>query len=67
MPTYEYICEECNEEKTVFQGMSDPNPECHDKPMKRLISGAPHIRKGGGLYSVDLDGSSTKPLGDWKE
>jgi putative FmdB family regulatory protein len=63
MPTYDYECKECGEKKEVFQKMDDPAPECHDKPMTRLV-GAPWVRRGAGIYSMDVE---NKKLGEWKE
>ena len=68
MPIYEFECEECKRIEESPQKIDDPAPECHHKPMKRLISGAPSIRKGAGLYSLDIGSSSSSDnLGDWKE
>lgn len=55
MPTYEYECEVCGETKEVFQKMDDPSPVCHERQMKKLIGSAPWIRKGAGLYSIDIE------------
>lgn len=62
MPTYDYECEVCGKKEEVFQKMADPAPECHDKPMKRLLSAA-WIRKGAGLHSMDIE---NKKLGEYK-
>lgn len=67
MPTYEYECVECQKTEEVFQKMTDPAPICHEKPMRRLIAGAPGIRKGGGIFSIDFDGVKPGKLPDWKE
>lgn len=57
MPTYEYKCNSCKNIKEEFQYINDPAPLC-DKckiEMTKLINGAPMIRKGAGLYSLDID------------
>jgi putative FmdB family regulatory protein len=64
MPLYEYVCEKCDKQDEVFQGVNDPHPICCEQSMKRQIGGT-FIRKGAGIYSVDVE-PSTGPLGDWK-
>jgi len=63
MPTYEYICPNCNNAWEEMQKISEPAqdtcPKCHQKTAKRQISGGNFILKGGGWYA-DLY-SSSKP------
>lgn len=59
MPTYEYICGDCNNEIEVFQRMSeDPLtdcPQCSQPGLRRKIGlGAGIIFKGGGFYETDF-------------
>ena len=59
MPTYDYICGDCNNEIEVFQRMSeDPLkecPECSQPSLRRKIClGAGIIFKGGGFYETDF-------------
>lgn len=54
MPTYNYICinEDCGEEVTVSQTMSeDPKtkcPSCHKETLRRVIAPVQTIFKGNG-------------------
>lgn len=56
MPTYTYLCEPCNVETEEFHGIRDPQPPCGKcgGEQKRLIGGAPMVRKGAGLWSYDV-------------
>lgn len=59
MPTYDYICGDCDNEIEVFQRMSeDPLKECPacEKPaLRRKIGlGAGIIFKGSGFYETDF-------------
>lgn len=59
MPTYDYICAQCDHEFEVFQRMSEESlkecPECHQPALKRKIGlGAGIIFKGGGFYETDF-------------
>ncbi len=58
MPTYDYICKECEHTWEVFQKMSDSPkrkcPKCGRHRAKRLIGvGAGLIFKGSGFYVTD--------------
>ena len=58
MPTYDYICENCNHEFEHFQSITTSAlrkcPECGKNKLKRLIgSGAGVIFKGSGFYQTD--------------
>lgn len=63
MPTYEYVCTECQNEWEEIQKISEPAlevcPKCKKTTAKRQISGGNFILKGGGWYA-DLY-SSPKP------
>jgi putative FmdB family regulatory protein len=53
MPTYDYLCGNCNHEVELFQKITDPPatkcPNCGKKKLKRQISGgAGIIFKGSG-------------------
>jgi putative FmdB family regulatory protein len=65
MPTYEYLCQSCNNTWEETQKISEPAldtcPKCHQKTARRQISGGNFILKGGGWYA-DLY-SSSKPSG----
>ena len=58
MPTYEYICQSCNEEFEIFQTMKADRlkecPKCSEPSLRRLIGiGAGIIFKGSGFYETD--------------
>jgi putative FmdB family regulatory protein len=64
MPTYNYLCTECEHELEIFQSIKDKPikicPECEKETLKRLISGGSgFLLKGGGWYS-DLYSSTKK-------
>lgn len=57
MPTYEYVCDECEHLFEKFQSMTDDPietcPKC-DGDVRRLISGgAGLVFKGSGFYITD--------------
>ena len=58
MPTYNYICQSCQDEFTVFHGMME-SPEiscakCGGQDIKKGISaGSGFILKGSGFYNTD--------------
>lgn len=66
MPTYEYVCTDCQNEWEEIQKISeDPIqvcPKCGKSTAKRQISGGNFILKGGGWYA-DLYSSSPKSNG----
>ena len=63
MPTYEYQCTDCSREFEVRQRISEPALTRCEKcggPVKRLLSPAPFILKGGGWYVTDYPSESRK-------
>lgn len=68
MPTYEYVCDSCNDKFEIFQSIKEEPikscPKCGGK-IKRLIgSGSGIIFKGSGFYVTDYknngNGKSSK-------
>jgi putative FmdB family regulatory protein len=58
MPTYDYVCRNCDHAFELFQSMKDAPkkkcPECGALKLERLIgTGAGVIFKGGGFYETD--------------
>ena len=58
MPTYDYICENCNHKFEEFQSITAKNlrkcPECGKMQLQRAIgTGAGIIFKGSGFYETD--------------
>ena len=65
MPTYEYVCEACEQGFEEFQGFNDPVlttcPQCGKKKLRRLFgSGAAILFKGSGFYETDYRSESYK-------
>ncbi len=65
MPTYDYVCRECEHEFEEFQSMTAKPlrtcPECGERRLERLIgTGAGVIFKGGGFYETDYRSESYK-------
>lgn len=63
MPTYEYQCDTCLRVFEVRQRISEPPlTECEScgGRVKRLLSPAPFILKGGGWYVTDYPSESRK-------
>ncbi len=63
MPTYEYECSTCHRVFEVRQRISEPALETCDAcggPVRRLLSPAPFILKGGGWYVTDYPSESRK-------
>jgi putative FmdB family regulatory protein len=63
MPTYDYVCQNCDHAFEEFQSMSAPLlkkcPKCGKAKLKRLIgSGAGIIFKGSGFYQTDYRSDS---------
>ena len=58
MPSYDYICNDCEKIYEYFQSMSDAPirecPECKKNSLRRVISGGTGlIFKGSGYYLTD--------------
>ena len=58
MPTYDYICNDCEKKYEYFQSMSDAPikecPECKNNSLRRVISGGTGlIFKGSCYYLTD--------------
>jgi putative FmdB family regulatory protein len=55
MPTYEYVCKDCENHWEEVQKISDPPleicPKCGKSSARRQISGGNFILKGGGWYA----------------
>ena len=65
MPTYDYICNNCEKTYEYFQSMSDAPkkecPECEKNSLRRVISGGTGlIFKGSGYYLTDYKNKKTK-------
>ena len=65
MPTYEYICENCDYEFERFQSIKARPlrkcPDCGKSTLKRLVgTGAGIIFKGPGFYQTDYRSESYK-------
>ena len=65
MPTYDYICNDCEKMYEYFQSMSDPPikkcPECKKNILRRVISGGTGlIFKGSGYYLTDYKNKKTQ-------
>jgi putative FmdB family regulatory protein len=71
MPTYEYVCTECQHEFEAFQSMKDEPlktcPACHRPSIKRKIGGgAGLIFKGSGFYITDYKKPAANASGESK-
>lgn len=65
MPTYDYVCEECDHALEAFHAMSAPPlkdcPACGKPRLKRKIgTGAGLLFKGSGFYITDYRSDSYK-------
>ena len=63
MPTYEYQCNDCGREFEIRQRISEAALTRCDAcggTVKRLLSAAPFILKGGGWYVTDYPSESRK-------
>ena len=65
MPTYDYICNDCNKMHEYFQSMSDNPltkcPDCKKNSLRRIISGGTGlIFKGSGYYLTDYKNKKNK-------
>ena len=71
MPTYDYICNDCEKMHEYFQSMSDAPikecPECKKNSLRRVISGGTGlIFKGSGYYLTDYKNKKTQSSEDKK-
>ena len=71
MPTYDYICNNCENMYEYFQSMSDaPKKECPDckkDSLRRVISGGTGlIFKGSGYYLTDYKNKKSESSDDKK-
>ena len=71
MPTYDYICNNCEKMYEYFQSMSDAPekecPECKKNSLRRVISGGTGlIFKGSGYYLTDYKNKKTQSSEDKK-
>ncbi len=71
MPTYDYICNNCEKTYEYFQSMSDAPkkecPECEKNSLRRVISGGTGlIFKGSGYYLTDYKNKKTQSSKDKK-
>lgn len=63
MPTYEYQCDSCRRVFEIRQRISEPPLATCDAcggAVRRLLSAAPFILKGGGWYVTDYPSESRK-------
>lgn len=74
MPTYQYVCKNCNNELEELQSINDPPlvrcPQCGTDSLARVVgSGAGLIFKGSGFYLTDYVKSEAKksPSSDTKK
>jgi len=65
MPTYEYICRDCNYEFEEFQSITaEPIsicPKCKGKVKKKISAGGGLIFKGSGFYINDYKKKAVPP------
>ncbi|NUN08477.1 MAG: zinc ribbon domain-containing protein [Ignavibacteriaceae bacterium] len=63
MPTYEYVCKDCNYTFDLFQTMTEEPitvcPECSGTVKRKIGAGAGPIFKGSGFYQTDYKKPST--------
>ena len=70
MPTYDYICDDCDIEFELFQSMSDEPiricPHCSGVVRRLIGSGSGLIFNGSGYYLTDYK-NKPKPVQDIKK
>ena len=71
MPTYDYICNDCENMYEYFQSMSDTPkkvcPDCKKDSLRRVISGGTGlIFKGSGYYLTDYKNIKNQSSDDKK-
>ena len=63
MPTYEYICKDCDRKVEYFQSMKEEArtvcPRCDGRLVRLVSSGAGLIFKGSGFYITDYKHKET--------
>lgn len=66
MPTYDYVCEKCEQRFEIFQSMNDaklvdcPAEGCGGRIRRLIGTGTPPIFKGSGFYQTDYRSDSYK-------
>ena len=56
MPTYEYVCQKCDEHLEVFQSFNDKPLKKHDEcggDLKKRFHASGIVFKGSGFYATD--------------
>jgi putative FmdB family regulatory protein len=65
MPTYQYVCGECEAPLEVVQSFSDDAlttcPECKAEALKKVYGSVGVVFKGSGFYRNDSKASATTP------
>lgn len=63
MPTYQYVCDSCNEPLEVVQSFSDDAlttcPSCHEEALRKVYGSVGVVFKGAGFYRNDSRGASS--------
>jgi putative FmdB family regulatory protein len=64
VPTYEYVCKECEQQLEVVQKFTDDAlttcPACSG-PLRKIFGNVGISFKGSGFYKTDSRGGSSKP------
>lgn len=68
MPMYEYACGACGRRFEVIQKFSDPLLTecrlCHAPDVRKVLSSAAFVLKGGGWYATDYPSADRKKAAD---
>src|SRR5215475_2313921 len=69
MPTYDYVCDNCEHAFELFQSITEAKkrkcPKCAKNKLRRLIgTGAAIMFKGSGFYQTDYRSDSYKKRAD---
>ncbi|MDR2876621.1 MAG: zinc ribbon domain-containing protein [Chromatiales bacterium] len=71
MPIYEYRCQACGHALESLQKISDPPltdcPECGRAELRKQVSAAGFVLKGGGWYVTDFKDKGGKSSGGSSE
>lgn len=71
MPTYEYICTECNYAFEEFQSIHDEPikrcPKCNGVVRKKISGGSGLVFKGSGFYITDYKNKKPSPKNESKK